>query len=65
MEGHNDRLEQVLTRIEDAVPKLSPEKFRFLQTEIHQLRHVINQQVVRTDQDKIESVKASKRSKKV
>ena len=57
IEEHNDRLEEVLTRIKEAGLKLAPEKCRFLQTEIHYLGHVITANGVSTDPDKINSIR--------
>ena len=55
---HNERLEQVLMRIKEAGLKLAPEKCHFLQTEIHYLGHVITENGVALDPDKIKCIQA-------
>ena len=57
IEEHNQRLEMVLSRIKQAGLKLAPTKCRFMQTEIKYLGHVINEDGVKTDPDKIKSIK--------
>ena len=57
LEEHNNRLDLILARIKEAGLKLSPEKCRILQTKIHYLGHVISEEGVSTDPEKIESKK--------
>ena len=56
MDEHNERLDQVLTKIKEAGLKLAPEKCHFLRKEVHYLGHVINATGVTTDPEKIESI---------
>ena len=57
IEEHNHRLEMVLSRIKQAGLKLAPTKCKFMETEIKYLGHIINEEGVKTDPDKISSIK--------
>lgn len=55
-EEHNSRLDQVLTKLHDASVKLSKEKCVFGSQEVHFLGHVVNEQGIKTDPEKIRTI---------
>ena len=57
IEEHNDRLRQVLNRLTMHGFKLKPSKCKLLQTRIKYLGHVISEDGIETDPDKIETIK--------
>lgn len=57
LEEHERRLLQVLARLKEYGLKLSPEKCRFFQTSVRYLGHVVSEQGVATDPEKIEAIK--------
>ncbi|BHF73911.1 hypothetical protein SprV_0401699500 [Sparganum proliferum] len=52
-----DNLSEVLTRYQEAGLTLNPRKCKFLQTEIRFLGHIVSNEGLRTDPDKIQVVK--------
>ena len=54
---HNERLERVLNRIDEAGLKMAPKKCFFLRKEIKYLGHVIDENGIRTDEDKLGVIK--------
>ena len=57
VEEHNERLQTIFERFRSANLKLSPSKCQFLQKSVKYLGHIINENGVATDPDKIEKVK--------
>lgn len=57
LEEHLDRLDQVLTRLRECNLKLSPKKCKFLQTKVKYVGHIVSENGVEADPDKIEKVK--------
>ena len=60
---HYKRIRNVLDRIRKANLKISPTKCHFLKEEIKFLGHVINKSGIRTDENKIDSIKHFERPK--
>ncbi|KAK7879850.1 hypothetical protein WMY93_033485 [Mugilogobius chulae] len=58
LEEHERRLLRVLDRLRQYGLKLSPEKCRFFQTSVRYLGHIVSEQGVETDPEKIETIKA-------
>ncbi|KAK7912833.1 hypothetical protein WMY93_013044 [Mugilogobius chulae] len=58
LEEHEHRLLRVLHRLRDYGLKLSPEKCKFLQTSVRYLGHVVSEQGVETDPEKISALKS-------
>lgn len=56
-EQHLERLDLVLTRLHECKLKLAPEKCHFLQRKVKFLGHIVSEEGVQTDPDKIEKVK--------
>lgn len=57
LEEHEERLFKVLTRLKENGLKLSPEKCRFFQQSVRYLGHIVSQQGVETDPEKIAALK--------
>ena len=57
LEEHLERLDKVLTRLEQYGLKLNPEKCQFVRPSVKCLGHIISKEGVSTDPDKIEAVK--------
>ena len=55
-EEHNSRLNQVLTKLRDSSVKLSKEKCIFGSQEVHFLGHIVNEQGIKTDPEKIRTI---------
>lgn len=53
---HVDTLKLVFRRLRDAGLKLNPEKCHFFKTELKYLGHVVNQQGISTDPDKVKAI---------
>lgn len=58
LEEHERRLLSVLHRLRDFGLKLSPEKCKFFQTSVRYLGHVVSEQGVETDPEKISALKS-------
>ena len=58
LEEHESRLLRVLQRLKDYGLKLSPEKCKFFQTSVRYLGHIVSEQGVETDPDKISALKS-------
>ena len=58
LEEHLEKLDKVLTRLEQYGLKLNPDKCRFVQPSVKCLGHVISKEGVSTDPDKISAVKS-------
>lgn len=56
-EQHLQRLDMVLTRLQECRLKLSADKCYFLQKRVHFLGHVVSEDGIETNPDKIEKVK--------
>ena len=61
MEEHNRRLLEVFERFSEAGVKLSVSKCHFLQKEIKYLGHVLSQEGIKTDPDKVKCIKEYER----
>lgn len=57
LEEHESRLVQVLTRLKEYGLKLSPEKCKFFQKSVRYLGHVVSENGVETDSEKVEALK--------
>lgn len=57
LEQHESRLLQVLNRLKEYGLKLSSEKFKFFQTSVKYLGHIVSEHGVETDPQKIEALK--------
>ena len=57
LEEHERRLMRVLHRLRDYGLKLSPEKCRFFQSSVRYLGHVVSEQGIETDPDKISALR--------
>ena len=57
LEDHEARLNKVLNRLKEYGLKLSPEKCRFFQSSVQYLGHVVSEQGVETDPEKIAALK--------
>lgn len=57
LEEHETRLIHVLERLREYGLKLSPDKCRFFQTSVHYLGHIVSREGVKTDPEKVESLK--------
>jgi transposase InsO family protein len=55
-EQHLQRLDNVLTKLEEAGLKLKPSKCCLFQKEIKYLGHILSQEGIKTDQDKIQKI---------
>lgn len=58
LEEHERRLLQVLNRLKEYGLKLSPEKFKFFQTSVHYLGHIVSESGIETDPEKIATLKS-------
>ena len=58
LEEHERRLLRVLHRLRDYGLKLSPEKCKFFQTSVRYLGHIVSEQGVETDPEKISALKS-------
>lgn len=58
LEEHERRLLRVLNRLKEYGLKLAPEKCRFFQKSVKYLGHIVSEEGVQTDPEKIETVKA-------
>ena len=56
LEEHEEKLDKVLSRLEEYGLKLNPEKCQFVQSSVKCLGHVISAEGVQTDPDKIAAV---------
>jgi len=56
-EQHLERLNMILTRLKECGIKLSPEKCFFIQRKVHFLGHVVGEDGIETDPEKIEKIK--------
>ena len=56
-EEHLRRLDLILTRLEECKLKLSPEKCFFIQKRVHFLGHVVSEEGIETDPEKIDKVR--------
>lgn len=56
LEEHESRLLRVLSRLKEYGLKLSPEKCRFFQTSVRYLGHIVSQDGVETDPEKIKAL---------
>jgi hypothetical protein len=65
LEEHEQKLERVLSRLEEYGLKLNPEKCHFVQPSVKCLGHVISARGVETDPDKIEAIKSWPRPQNV
>ena len=65
IDEHKDRLRQVLDRLTSHGFKLKPSKCKLLQTKIKYLGHVISENGIETDPDKIETIKNWPQPKRV
>lgn len=57
LEEHETRLIHVLERLREYGLKLSPDKCRFFQTSVRYLGHIVSREGVKTDPEKVESLK--------
>lgn len=57
LEEHETRLMKVLNSLKEYGLKLSPEKCTFFQTLVRYLGHIVSQNGVETDPDKVEALK--------
>lgn len=57
LEEHEERLSRVLNRLKEYGLKLAPEKCIFAQTSVKYLGHIVSDQGVKTDPDKVAAVK--------
>ena len=55
-EQHNERLEAVLTRLEEAHVTLNPEKWVYFLENVEFLEHVVGKDGVQVDSSKVEAV---------
>lgn len=58
LEEHERRLLRVLGRLKEFGLKLSPEKCRFFQTSVRYLGHIVSEEGVQTDPEKIETIQS-------
>lgn len=56
LEEHEQRLKRVLQRLKEYGLKLAPEKCKFFQTSVKYLGHVVSEQGVETDSEKIKAL---------
>lgn len=57
LEEHLDRLDQVLKRLKDCNLKLNPKKCKFLQTKVKYVGHIVSENGVEADPEKLEKVR--------
>lgn len=57
LEEHESRLMRVLARLKEYGLKLSPEKCKFFQTRVRYLGHIVSEDGVETDSEKLEALK--------
>ncbi|GFX30546.1 retrovirus-related Pol polyprotein from transposon 412 [Trichonephila clavipes] len=60
-EEHLQNIRKVLSKLSDANLKLNPSKCKFFQKEVNYLGHIISEEGVRTDPEKVSAVKNWKR----
>uniref|UniRef100_A0AAV2M951 ribonuclease H n=1 Tax=Knipowitschia caucasica TaxID=637954 RepID=A0AAV2M951_KNICA len=58
LEEHEQRLLRVLHRLKQYGLKLSPEKCKFFQTSVRYLGHIVSEEGVKTDPDKLQALKS-------
>lgn len=58
LEEHEDRLLRVLNRLREFGLKLSPEKCKFFQTSVRYLGHIVSENGVETDPEKVATLKS-------
>jgi len=64
-EEHDQRLEAVLLRLQEAGVTLNREKCRFSQTTVKFLGHVVDQSGIRPDPDKVHAIQQVKTPRNV